>query len=123
MARLRAAMLTARRARDSLSLEVIRTALAAVDNASAVPAGDQGRQGPDADTPPTATEHFAGAHIGVGATEVPRRDISESEARRIVDNERLDLVDAASALEIVGRMEEAERHRRAAEVLQTLLEG
>ncbi len=71
---LRAALTPALKSKDRIAVSAIRTALAAIDNAEAVPV-DVGA-GPSSEAPTGA--------LGVGAADVPRRALSSSEIDAIV---------------------------------------
>jgi uncharacterized protein YqeY len=72
---LQRALLAAMKARDPIMVAALRTALSAIDNAEAAEL-----------TQAPAIEHgaIAGGVAGLGAGEVPRREISESQLREIV---------------------------------------
>ena len=92
--RLRSALRDALRARDTTAASALRSALAAIENASAVPAGPP---------PPAASgPHFAGAAVGLGAGEAPRRHLTDGEAERIVRAERAEREAAAAGYERAG---------------------
>ncbi|WP_377322501.1 hypothetical protein ACFJIY_23945 [Pimelobacter simplex] len=82
--RLRADLTTALRARDRTRASVLRTVLGAIANAEAVPV-------PQA-APPLAEGVIAGAVVGLGAAEAPRRELREDDVRAIVVAERDDLL-------------------------------
>jgi uncharacterized protein YqeY len=86
---LRADLNAARKAGDSQLVTLIRTLIAAIDNAEAVDVSDH----PD------------------GHTEVPRRSLSDDEVVRIVPAEAVDLRAAADDYERHGNLSEAERLR------------
>jgi uncharacterized protein YqeY len=66
---LRSDLLIARKKRDSLTADTLRSVIAAVDNAGAVPVS-------------------MGIHaIGTGSTEMPRRELSEQDLIKIVESE------------------------------------
>ena len=65
--RLHRALRDAMRARDSIAGSALRSALAALDNAGAVP--------PDPAPAVASGPHFAGALAGLGAGEVARRSL------------------------------------------------
>ena len=75
-AALRQGLTTALKPRNSNALAALRTAMAAIDNAEAVPA-------PVTNSPTTST-HIAGARSGLGSTEATRRELSASELRDIL---------------------------------------
>ena len=82
------------RARDSAAASALRSALAALDNAGAVPPG----QAPAAASGP----HFAGAVAGLGTAEVPRRSLAAGEAERIVRAEIAEREAAAAGAQAPG---------------------
>jgi uncharacterized protein YqeY len=98
--------------RDSVAMAALRTTLGAIDNAEAV------------DTPerpmPTGGP-IAGAVVGHGAGEAPRRDLSERQIRDIVQGEVGDRESAAADYERLGRHDEAARLRTESAVLIALL--
>ncbi|HYZ66568.1 MAG TPA: glutamyl-tRNA amidotransferase [Mycobacterium sp.] len=108
---LRAALLSARKDRDSARVSALRSALSAIDNAE-IPdnaAVDASSSGP-----------IAGAVVGVGAAEVARRELSDDEIRCLMQaeiDERL-----AAAAQIDGsRAERAATLRAEAAALSDLL--
>ena len=76
-ARLRAALIEAIGTRDVVAAFALRSALSAIGNAGAVPAGST--QVPDANSP-----HVAGSLAGPGAAEVPRRHLTPADISEIV---------------------------------------
>ncbi|TDD54745.1 GatB/YqeY domain-containing protein [Saccharopolyspora elongata] len=99
---------TALKARNNVAVAALRSALAAIDNAEAVPAGRSLSSG---------NEHVAGAALGVGAAEAQRRRLTESDMRSIVANEVRERAAAAEEYEQAGRDDLAERLRAEAAVL------
>lgn len=95
--RLRQALPEAMRARDRVAVSALRTALAALDNAEAVPVDGAALRG-------LALEQ---APLGAGATEAARRELGEGEAADIVRAE------AAERLEAAGRSTAREHAARA----------
>lgn len=91
---LRADLNQARKAHDSELVTLIRTLIAAIDNAEAVDVS-------------TAME---------GASEAPRRNLSDDEIMKIVLDEGHDLRSAADDYEEHGRPDEAQRLRSLAKV-------
>jgi uncharacterized protein len=82
--RLRSALLEARKARDAETTATLRTALAALENAEAVPM----------DATAGAIE---AAPIGAGATEAPRRELTDADERAVLDAEIASLKEAGRA--------------------------
>jgi len=113
-ARLNAALREATRARDAIAVSALRSALAAISNAEAVPASD--RVGPR-----TSSPHVAGAVAGLGAAEVPRVGLSEAEISGIVRAEAAERLDAAAGYERSGRGARAARLRCEAAVLAAII--
>lgn len=110
---LQSSLLPAMRVGDKDTVDVVRSALAAIANAEAVPVDDASAltEGP-----------IAGAAVGVGATEAPRRELTPEEVREIVEGERQERVHAAQESEAGGLGEYAGRLRTQAAVLAFLLE-
>ncbi|MER7555385.1 hypothetical protein ABTZ46_00495 [Nocardioides sp. NPDC126508] len=111
-ARLRADLLTARKARDTTATAVLRSTLAAIANAEALPV---------AETALSTEGPIAGAAIGVGATEAARRDLSDDDIRSIISAEQSERRAAASDMETHGAAEKAEQLRAEAELLAAYL--
>lgn len=108
-ARLRTALRAAMRARDAVAVSALRSTLAALDNATAVPAS--GFLGP-------GSEHVAGAAVGVGAAEAPRRELTEAEALAVV---RAEIAERLAAADTYGPGPAADRLRAGADKLTALL--
>ena len=104
--RMRAALRTALRSRDEVALGALRSTLAALANASAVPAPEP--------TGPVADEHVAGSVAGLGAAEVPRRELTEAQAVAIV---RAEIADRTTAADQYGDSPAADRLRAEAALL------
>lgn len=83
---LRAAIVDAMRSRDREAAATYRTALAAIDNAEAVPATQAPRAGA-----------IESASLGVGVADAPRRTLTELQMRGIVAAEADALREAAQA--------------------------
>jgi uncharacterized protein YqeY len=106
---LRAALSVAIKARDRVAVSALRSTLGAIENAEAVD-----RPGGNAPGSSLAIEQIA---VGVGATEVERRVLTEDDVRGIVRAELAEREDAAGTYELVGRDEHAERLRAEIRVL------
>jgi uncharacterized protein len=105
----------AMRRRDTAVVTALRTALSATANAEAA-------QPDEPETSMQFGQHFAGATPGLGATEVARVELVEEQVSGIVAHERADLMAHAQRLADVGRQEESDAARRAAEVLGAVLD-
>ena len=108
--RLSAALAPAMKARDRVAVAAIRSALAAVSNAEAVPV----------DTVPSAGAIEAAA-LGAGSADAPRRELSEDDVLAVVALEVADRDRAAAEMTGHGHHEEAQRLTAEADVLRALL--
>jgi uncharacterized protein len=112
--RLRRALGEALKSRDMIAVSALRSALGALDNASAVPATPAPAASP-------SSPHIAGATAGVGATETERRRLSDEEVSAIVRAEVAERQAAARDYERTGHADRADRLRREAGVLASAL--
>ncbi|MEW2483417.1 glutamyl-tRNA amidotransferase [Mycobacterium sp. NPDC049093] len=110
--RLRESLLSARKARDTISTAAIRSALSAIDNAE-TPQADQ------TDTRIGGT--IAGAVSGVGSTEVARRVLSDEEVRDLIQAEVDERLSAANEYIANGHHERASELQSEAAVLTRVL--
>ena len=85
--RLRGDLTAALKARDSVTVAALRSALTALDNAGAVEAPASWVEG---------TEHVAGAAAGVGSTDIARRALTENDVRAILRSQIEEHARAAS---------------------------
>ena len=101
--------------RDSIAVSALRSGLAAIANAEAVDA---------ASVTPRVTDEteFAGAVTGLGAGDVPRRDLSEADVRAILRTEISDRRATAAEYERLDQAEQAARLRAEADVLSAHLD-
>jgi len=100
---LRDELLLARRAGDRAVAAALRTTLAALSNAEALPVDERPVSG--------GSEHIAGARLGVGAAEAARRELTDADRHRVVRAEIASIEDAARIYDgpDPGRAEEARR--------------
>lgn len=105
---LRESLATSMRMRDRDATNVLRSTLAAIDNAEAVPA------------PGSANTAASAASVGVGSTETDRRELTSRDVLTIVRGEIDELSTAAGLLE-AAQPDGAARLRRQAEVLTVVL--
>jgi hypothetical protein len=110
-ARLRRALPSAMKARDHVAVAALRSAVAAIDNAQAVEELPSPRSG----------GVIAGAVTGLGAGDVPRRELSEDDIAAIVSAEVADRRTAAADHESAGQGDAAAHLRAGADVLAALL--
>jgi len=94
-ARLRAGLMDAMRERDAVARRALRSALAAIDNAEAVPSAGV--------HPPDSSEQVAGAAVGVGSTEAARAELTRGKVHSILDREIRERLAAAEEYRTVGR--------------------
>lgn len=107
---LRADLVVAMKARQVEAVAALRSTIAAIDNAGAVPVGG--------DPTDATSHHVAGATVGLASTEAERRVLPDDELQAIVRSQIAERVHAAAALEAHGRGEAADRLRREADVLR-----
>jgi uncharacterized protein YqeY len=105
--RLREALGVAIKQRDRVAVAALRSALAAVENAEAVERGESVDRRLGIEQIP----------VGVGAAEVPRRELTELDVLGIVRAEIADRESAALGYERAGRSARAERLREEISVL------
>jgi hypothetical protein len=98
-----------------VAVAALRSALAAIANAEAVPAGGGGRT-------PTTSPHVAGAAAGLGAGEAQRQRLTAAEIGQIVESEIGERQEAAADYERGGHAEQAARLRREAQALRDVLD-
>ncbi|TVX98056.1 glutamyl-tRNA amidotransferase [Mycolicibacterium porcinum] len=110
--RLREPLLSARKARDTISTAAIRSALSAIDNAE-TPQADQ--------TDTRIGGAIAGAVSGVGSTEVARRVLSDAEIRSLIQAEVDERLTAADEYIANGHHERAADLQSEAAVLTRVL--
>ena len=103
-ARLQAALIPAMKAKDRARVSVLRSALAALANAEAVDA--------------SASE----ATVGLGSTEIRRREVSEAEAELIVRALARELRDAADEMALLHQPDEAATLRLQIEALAEFID-
>jgi len=102
------------KARDIVAVSALRSALGAIDNASAVPAGPVPVTG-------ATSPHFAGAAAGPGAADTQRRPLSDQGASEIVQAEVAERQAAARDYDRAGHPERAARLKREADILTSAL--
>ncbi len=108
--RLRSALRIALRERNVVAMGALRSTLAALGNATAVQSVRLTAGG---------SEHVAGGVVGLGAAEVPRRELTDAEAAAIV---RAEIADRTAAADQYGRSPAAERLRAEAALLSRFLD-
>jgi hypothetical protein len=110
---LRRGLTTALKARDSDAIAALRVAIAAIDNAEAVPA--------PATNSPITSAHVAGSRGGVGSTEAVRRQLSVGELRHVLEGQIAEHSREAERYDALGHADAAERLRRQARTLAPYL--
>lgn len=110
--RMRQALPEAMRARDKAAVSALRSTLAALDNAEAVPADEVEPRGSALEQSP----------VGVGATEAARRELSEHLVVDVVRAEAAERLDVAARLTAPAHADRAARLRAEADVLLRFLD-
>lgn len=110
---LQGALRAAMKDRDTVAASALRSVLAAIANAEAVPVGPG--------TATAASQHVAGGTAGVGSGEAERRRLTPEETDRIVRDEISEREAAARQYEDGGHPERAGRLRREARVIRAAL--
>jgi uncharacterized protein len=110
--RMRQALPEAMRARDRAAVSALRSALAALENAEAVPL----------DGPGPASLALEQTPVGAGATEVARRELTEAAAADLVRAEAEERLAAAARLTAPAHADRAARLQAEAAVLLRFLE-
>ena len=113
-AALRRDLASAMKARESPAVAALRTAIAAIDNAEAVPA--------PAASQATTSGHFAGARAGVGATEADRLELSDRQQRAILREQVTGYTTEADHYAALGQQAAADRLRAQARLLSEYLD-
>ncbi|MEU0071497.1 hypothetical protein ABZ027_18405 [Streptomyces sp. NPDC006332] len=101
------------RARDKAAVSALRTTLAALDNAEAVPVDEAELRGSALEQSP----------VGVGVTEAARRELSERGVVEVVCAEAAERLETAARMTAPAQADRAARLRAEAAVLFRLLEG
>jgi uncharacterized protein len=124
--RLRVALRAAMKERDAAAMSALRSALAAIDNAEAVPASRQPSAAPPSEAAlseaaPSENVPIAGGVAGLGGAEVPRCAITEEEAAAIAAAEAADRRAAARDYRAAGRADRADRLFSEAQAIESVL--
>ena len=101
------------RARDKAAVSALRTTLAALDNAEAVPVDEAELRGVALEQSP----------LGAGTTEAARRELSESSVVDVVRAEAAERLEIAAQLTAPAHAERAAQLRTEAAVLLRFLDG
>ena len=120
-ASLRDDLKAALKARDHIAVAALRSTLAAIENAEAVPTDHPSDGVTGNEHVVTGNEHVAGSAAGLGAMEAARRHLTDAALQSIVENEVRERSVAAAEYERLGRNDFAERLRAEAEVLNRYL--
>ena len=112
-AAIRRDLVSAMKARQPDAVAALRAAIAAIDNAEAVPAPQTGQA--------ATSSHIAGARAGLGAAEAARRDLSDSEQQAILRDQLTAYTTEADRYETLGQPAAAARLRAQAHLLSGYL--
>ena len=110
---LRHDLVRAMKAREPDAVSALRTVIAAIDNAEAVPAPEE--------SPATTSGHIAGARGGLGATEAARRDLTSSQQQAILRDQITGYTTEAGRYEALGQPDAGRRLRDQARLLTAYL--
>ena len=110
---LRRDLASAMKAREPDAVSALRTAIAAIDNAEAVPVPDQQQA--------STSSHIAGARAGLGAAETARRPIGSSQQMAILRDQVAGYTTEADRYDALGQQAAAQRLRAQARLLTTYL--
>ncbi|MDX6234373.1 MAG: uncharacterized protein QOH68_3478 [Nocardioidaceae bacterium] len=113
---LRDRLTAAMRARDRQTAGAMRSVLAALENAEALPVTGRGSIA-------ATSAHIAGAAAGLGAAEAPRRVLSADDERALVEREAAELRSASAALAAAGQHERATERIQVAEKVENVLKS
>jgi uncharacterized protein YqeY len=114
--RLQQALRAAMKARDTVAVSALRSVLAAIANAEAVPPPSVP---PDGSAPAvTGNQYVAGSTAGLAATEAGRRELTSDEITGIVLAEIAERQAAARQYHAAGQAEQAGRLLREAQVIE-----
>jgi uncharacterized protein len=113
---LRNRLKVAMRAHDRQTAGAMRSVLATLENAEAVPVTSPG-------TPVSTSEHVAGAVVGLGVGEVPRRLLSLDDERALVIREVAELRLSSAELAAAGQQQRSSELIRIAETVEEVLMG
>ena len=120
--RLQSALRAAMKERDAAAMSALRSALAAIDNAAAVPVSGQLPAAAPSRAAPSENVPIAGGVAGLGAAEVARRAVTEEEAAAIAAAEAADRRAAARDYRAAGRADRADRLLSEARAIESALE-
>jgi uncharacterized protein len=109
IARLRADLRAAMREKRPLETSILRTLIAAIDHAQAVP-----------DTDPRSHTRFH--RFGEGANEAPRRSLTAADLAELLGKEIAERTEAAAEMDRHGRADRAERLRGEAAIIAAYLD-
>jgi hypothetical protein len=93
------------KSRDADAVTALRTAIAAIDNGEAVDRPEREAA--------TASEHFAGANVGVGSTEVARRNLTIDDVHAILQAQMTNSDDARRRPDCAARRARSQSTYRA----------
>lgn len=123
--RMRAGLTSAMKARDKVTVAALRTALAAFDNAEAVPVPPTPNEGSPTPSqgPPATSEHVAGTSVGLGSAETDRRALTVDDLHAVLRGQIDERTAEADTYADHGRADAADRLRREADALRAYLPG
>lgn len=121
-ARMRADLTAAMKARRRADVAALRVVLAAFDNAEAVPVPTplpaHSPTHSSAAAPVVTSEHVAAAAVGLGSTEVPRRELSLADLHEILRTQVDEWTAEAQTYQGLGQTDAAARLRHQADLIR-----
>ena len=94
-------LMVAMKQKDAVAVGALRSAMAAIANAEAVPVDDAATAEGDA--------HVAGSRLGVAAADTARRELTTAHVAEVIEGEIAERVAAAQQYEELGRDDDARR--------------
>ena len=119
---LRSRLTTAMRDRDRHAVGVLRSAVAAIENAEAVAVDDGPTVTSSATSSATSSVAVAGAPVGLGVTEAERRPLDDASERSLVLAEVQALLEAETDYAAAGESERARSAAAGASLLTAVLD-
>jgi uncharacterized protein len=113
--RLQSTLRGALKAQDKSAIAALRSALAAIDNAQAIPASEPA-------TTEASSEHFAGTAVGLQAAEAERQALAPEQVAEIVRTEITDRREAAEHYRRAGHDDMADQLDREASALSAVVD-
>lgn len=112
MNQLRADLLEARKTKDTVRMQALKSLIARVDNAEAIPTAQTGVE--------VDSQFFAGAKSGLGSTEAERKILTMQDIQNIITSEIAEIEATLNDLKDSGQGARIEELKKHTELLQNL---